>query len=83
MIPLAVHHHAHPWIIAFAILVMSDVWFLRHQSPTYNLFRVQARLNSELVYDEKQFMSFNSVMNFIKVAALLASIPLWKMMGLM
>ncbi len=82
-IPLAEHYHTHPWVIAFAVLVMIDVWFFSHQSPTYNLFKKQAHLNNKLVYNEKHFMTFNATMNFVKVVGLLASIPLWQMMGML
>ncbi len=82
-IPLATHYQTHPWVIAFTVLVMIDVWFFKHQSPTYTLFKKQARLNKKLVYDEKKFMIFNYFMNALKLVGLTASIPLWKFMGML
>lgn len=82
-IPLAVHYQTHPWVIAFTVLIMIDVWFFKHQSPTYNLFKKQAHLNKKLVYNEKQFMTFNAFINILKVTGLIASIPLWKSMGML
>ncbi len=83
LIPLAIHHHIHPWVVAFTILVMCDVWVLRHQSPTYNLFKAQSQMSKKIIYDEKAFFQFNRVMNIIKIVGLIASIPLWQMMGMM
>lgn len=83
LIPLSLHHHIHPWVIAFTILVMSDVWFLKHQSPTYNLFKSHAKISSKLVYDEKEFLKVNNMMNLLKIIGLIASVPLWQMMGMM
>ena len=82
-IPLAIHYHTHPWVIAFTVLIMIDVWFFKHQSPTYNLFKKQAHLNKKLIYDEKKFMTFNAFMNVLKITGLIASIPLWKSMGML
>ena len=83
LIPLSIHHHIHPWVIAFTILIMCDVWFLKHQSPTYNLFKAQTKISSQVLYDESSFLKFNYLMNGIKIIGLIASIPLWKSMGMM
>lgn len=82
-IPLALSHDVHPWVIAFTVLVMIDVWFLKYQSTSYILMRKHAQLDQSLLYDETYFRRFNLFMNGVKVLGLMASIPLWKALGMM
>jgi DASS family divalent anion:Na+ symporter len=35
------------------------------------------------LYDEKAFLRFNAVSNFARLAAVYASLPYWKMLGLL
>ena len=35
------------------------------------------------MYDEKSFLRFNALMNFTRLAAVYASLPYWKMLGLL
>ena len=78
--PLAGIYGVNPWIVGFIILVLGEMWFLPYQCSYYLQFREIAQGG---VYDEKQFLVFNALMNAAKLGAVYASIPFWRTMGLL
>lgn len=79
--PLAAASGINSWIIGFIILVLGEMWFFPYQCSYYLQFRDS--LSKFGVYDEKAFLRFNVLMNTAKVAAIYASLPYWKLMGLL
>ncbi|MFA7240986.1 MAG: SLC13 family permease [Sulfuricellaceae bacterium] len=80
-IPLAEIYGVNPWVVGFVILVLGEVWFLPYQCSYY--LQLQALNRSKPHYREKSFLLYNGVMNFARLAAIYASIPYWKAMGLL
>lgn len=80
MMPVAVHYGVNPWVVGFVILILGEMWFFPYQCSYYLQFR---QLTKGSVYDEKVFLKFNALSNLTKVAAIYASMPYWKSMGLL
>ncbi|RTL51173.1 MAG: cyclic nucleotide-binding domain-containing protein, partial [Rhodocyclaceae bacterium] len=79
--PLAEIHGVNPWVIGMAILILGEMWFFPYQCSYYVQFRdIAGRKGS---YDEMSFLRYNALMNGVKLAALYASVPYWKWMGLL
>ena len=81
LMPLAEISGVNPWIVGFVILTMGECWFAPYQCSYYVQFEEITR--KKRVYSEKQFLTFNALLNFIKLGSLYASIPLWTSMGLL
>lgn len=79
LIPLAEIHGVNPWVMGFVILMLSEVWFLPYQCSYYLRFRA----HNHSSYHEKSFLMHNGLINLAKLAAVYASIPYWKAMGLL
>jgi DASS family divalent anion:Na+ symporter len=79
--PLAEINGVNSWVIGFLILLFSDCWFL----PFQNSFYLQLMdLNRERgLYDERSFLTVNAWLNFARLAAVYASLPYWKALGLL
>lgn len=75
-IPLAMFNGMSPWVVLFVILLMSDVWFLPHQSDVYRTFRDSARADGS--FDERTVLRFNGAMAVARVGALAASVFYWE-----
>jgi divalent anion:Na+ symporter, DASS family len=81
LMPLAEINGVNGWVVGFLILVFAEGWFLPYQCSYY--LQMQ-ELNAEReVYDERSFLIFNAVMNLSKLAAVYASVPYWKMLGIL
>ena len=81
LMPLAELSGVNPWIVGFIILTMGETWFLPYQCSYYVQFEELTR--KRRVYDERRFLLFNAVLNFAKLGALYASIPLWRGLGML
>jgi len=79
--PLAEINGIDSWALGFIILIFSETWFLPYQCSYY--LQLQDLNREKGLYDETSFLRFNAVMNFARLAAVYASLPYWKMMGLM
>ena len=79
--PVAEAHGVNPWVVGFVILVLGEMWFFPYQCSYYLQFQQLTR-NCEF-YDEKSFLRFNWLSNGLKLASVYASIPWWKMLGLL
>ena len=79
LIPLVAQSAINPWIIVFAVLMLSETSTNRITTSYLLLF-------FELIDDNKGYwrMTFlQFAMHFVKVGAIIASIPLWRNLGLM
>lgn len=79
--PVAEAHGVNSWVVGFVILVLGEMWFFPYQCSYYLQFQHLTR-NGEF-YDEKSFLRFNWLSNGLKLASIYASIPWWKMLGLL
>lgn len=79
--PLAEAYGVNSWVVGFVILVLGEMWFLPYQCSYYIQFRDIARAQD--AYDERSFLLFNLLMNGARLAAVLASIPVWRAAGLL
>lgn len=80
LMPVAVHYGVNPWVVGFIILILGEMWFLPYQCSYYLQFK---HLSQGKLYDEKVFLRFNAVSNLAKLVAIYASLPYWKMIGLL
>lgn len=80
MMPVAVHYGVNPWVVGFIILILGEMWFFPYQCSYYLQFR---QLTKGSVYDEGLFLRFNALANLAKLAAIYATLPYWKSIGLL
>jgi DASS family divalent anion:Na+ symporter len=79
LIPLTQSNGLNPWIISFLVIMLSEIWFLPKQSGEYTSFH---NLTKDAPHDETKLLVTNMLLNVVKVAAIFASIPYWKKLGL-
>jgi di/tricarboxylate transporter len=79
--PLADVYGTNSWVVGMAVLVLGEMWFFPYQCSYYMQFRNSAL--KQPGYNEKTFLLYNALMNLVKLAALYASIPYWKWLGLL
>ena len=79
--PLATVGDINPWVIAFAILALGDIWFFPYQCFHFIPYR---SLNKKApFYDVKELVNFNLIVNIIKIIGLFACVPYWERLGLL
>lgn len=81
LMPLADVHGVNAWAVGFIILVFSECWFLPYQCSYY--LQLQELNRIKPVYNEISFLRFNALMNMVRLIAIYATIPYWKMLGLL
>ncbi|MGZ5781117.1 MAG: SLC13 family permease [Burkholderiaceae bacterium] len=81
LLPLAEVNGVNAWVLGFIILILSEMWFMPYQCSYY--LQMQETNRQRPLYDEKAFLRFNAVSNFARLAAVYASLPYWKMLGLL
>jgi DASS family divalent anion:Na+ symporter len=78
-LPLAESNGINPWIIGFIILNISDGWALPYQCSYYLQFIEEA----ENQFNPKLMLQSNMLSNIIRILAIFASIPYWKLLGIL
>jgi len=81
LLPVAAAQGIHPWICIFCTAIFSDISFFRHQG-TNGILQIQSAGLFDIA-DERGFFRYNLLMNAARVAAVYASIPWWKSIGLL
>lgn len=81
LMPVAEANGVNPWVVGFIILVLGEMWFFPYQCSYYLQF--QKLTGNSQFYDEPSFLRFNWIMNGLKLVSIYASIPWWKMLGLL
>lgn len=81
LFPIAEIAGLNVWIVAFIILMMSDAWFFPYQSTYYVLFNDM--LKSKKLFNMSHIVGINAFSVIFRLAALFASIPYWRMIGLL
>lgn len=79
--PIAIAQGINPWVIVFIVLMFSDGWLLPYQCSYYTMFTDIA--GPKGVYEDKSFLNFNIMTNVLRFAAVYASIPFWRFLGLL
>jgi di/tricarboxylate transporter len=81
LLPVAAAQGINPWICVFCTAIFSDISFFRHQG-TNGILQIHS---SGLfgIGDERGFMRYHYLMNAARVAAVFASVPWWKWLGLL
>lgn len=79
--PLADSYGINNWVVGMAVLILGEMWFFPYQCSYYMQFR--QLVGKHAAYNEKTFLLYNALMNLVKLAALFASLPYWKWMGLL
>lgn len=79
--PLADVSGINPWVVGFIILLFSEAWFFPFQCSYY--LPLQEHNREQPIYDEGTFLRVNAFMNVVRLLAVYASIPFWKMLGLL
>ena len=81
LLPVAAAQGIHPWVCVFCAAIFSDISFFRHQG-TNGILQIHSAGLFEIA-DERGFMRYNLLMNAARVAAVYASVPWWKWLGLL
>ncbi|KJU82618.1 sodium:sulfate symporter family protein [Candidatus Magnetobacterium bavaricum] len=79
--PLADLAGINAWVLGFIILMLGEMWVFPYQCSYYMQFQEMSLQYG--LYDERSFLKFNMIVNVIKIVALYATIPYWKMAGLL
>jgi DASS family divalent anion:Na+ symporter len=80
-LPLAALNGINPWVVGFAIMMLSETWFLPAQC---SYFLTLEELSGERpVHDRALFLRMNAVSMAIRLVALLASIPFFRYLDLL
>jgi DASS family divalent anion:Na+ symporter len=80
-LPIAEISGINPWVVGFIILMMSDAWIMPYQCTYYLLFE---ELNEKKrLFDKASLLQFNFLSVFFRLAAVYASIPFWRFLGIL
>jgi DASS family divalent anion:Na+ symporter len=79
--PLAEINGVNSWVIGFIILMFSETWFLPFQCSYY--LQLQEMNRERAMYDERTFLLVNAGLNLARLVAVYASLPYWKILGLL
>lgn len=69
------------WLVAFTVLMATEAWIFPYQSSNFLCFEEQ--LTASKAYRLKPSLKINFIFVFIRLIAILLSIPLWKKMGVL
>lgn len=67
------------WPLCFTILFIADIWFFPYQCTFYRIYKDPF---SQAFSSERKFLAINTIMNILKIAAILVSLPYWKYLSL-
>ncbi|MCI5157929.1 MAG: TRAP transporter large permease subunit [Candidatus Electrothrix sp. AUS1_2] len=81
LFPIALSNGINPWVIGFIILIMSDSWVMPYQCSYYLLF--DELTSSKRLFSKAMMLKFNLISISFRLAAVYASIPFWKSIGLL
>ncbi len=81
LIPTAINIGLNPWIVGFLILLLSESFIWPYQASYYLQFK--GIVGPQAGADSKPMLMLNFLVFFMKIAAIYASIPFWKYLGLL
>ncbi|MEV4781607.1 SLC13 family permease [Burkholderia sp. LMU1-1-1.1] len=80
LMPLAQVNGVNEWLVGFIILVFSEIWWLPYQCSYYLPMRQMNR--AAPLYGETRFLLLNALLNLVRLLAVYAAFPYWKILGL-
>lgn len=80
LMPLAQVNGVNEWLVGFIILVFSEIWWLPYQCSYYLPMRQMNRASP--LYDQTRFLLLNAMLNLVRLLAVYAAFPYWKMLGI-
>lgn len=80
-LPIAHHTAMSSWLVAFIILMATEAWIFPYQSSYFICY--EEIIHSQRAYNLKPTLKINLFFVLIRLLAILASIPFWKMMGVL
>ena len=80
LVPIAPAIGLHPWIIAFVVLSAANVWSAPYQFASYLTFQ---SASEGYLFRHDQVRAFSGVYVLLSLGGLLASIPVWSLLGLL
>lgn len=80
-LPIAEISGINPWVVGFIILMMSDAWLMPYQCTYYLLF--EELTGKKKLFDKTSLLQFNLVSVLFRLAAIYASIPFWRFLGIL
>ncbi|MCI5140178.1 MAG: TRAP transporter large permease subunit [Candidatus Electrothrix sp. ATG1] len=81
LFPISLLNGINPWVIGFIILIMSDSWMLPYQCSYYLLF--DELTSPKRLFSKSMILKFNFISITFRIAAVYASIPFWKSVGIL
>ncbi|MBE7464456.1 MAG: anion permease [Planctomycetes bacterium] len=84
-LPIADEQGVSAWILAFVILLVSDGFVMAYQCTYYLQFQeeLEGKGDDVPLYNEKRMLWYNLFSNVIRIGAVFASVPYWKLLGLL
>jgi di/tricarboxylate transporter len=79
LLPLAPVIGFHPWVIAFVVLSAANLWSFPYQFASYLAFW---SASDGYLFAHAQVRAFSAAYLLLTLCALLASIPFWRLLGL-
>jgi di/tricarboxylate transporter len=80
LVPLAPTLALHPWIVAFVVLSAANLWSVPYQFASYLAF---ASASDGHLFRHDQVRAFSVAYVLLSLGGLLASIPVWRLLGLL
>ena len=69
------------FVLGFIILIMSDAWIMPYQCTYFLLFRELT--SKQKLYNRTKFLQYNFLTVLFRLAAIYASIPFWRYIGIL
>jgi len=80
LVPIAPTVGLHPWVIAFVVLSAANLWSVPYQFASYLAFWSAAE---GYLFSHDQVRAFSVAYVLLSLCGLLASIPVWRLLGLL
>jgi DASS family divalent anion:Na+ symporter len=80
-LPIAQHSFLNTWMVAFIILMATEAWAFPYQSSYFLCY--EESLAAHKAYKLRPTLMINFWFIFLRLAAILISIPLWYLMGVL
>ena len=77
-VPVSYQKGVNSWCVAISIVVLAQCWFFPYQSAEYR--KIQEDFGKE---QDRYFLSYNALMNVIRLGALYVSLGYWGRLGLL
>lgn len=80
VVPAAPQLGIAPWLAGVVVLFAANVWIFPYQGLEYLIAR---EATGGQAFDDRQGTRYGAALTLVRFAAIAASVPVWKMMGLL